>query len=150
MDQLPVQAGPGRIGFAVGTRNAGLLGQKYMIEAQNQDSSRGGPPASAPTELAVREAVERIVQEVHPTRIILFGSVARREQHRESDVDLLVVMPEGTHKRHTAQRLYRKLRGLPVAVDILVTTESDLARQKDNPGLIYRTILQEGRQLYAA
>ncbi len=121
-----------------------------MIEVQNQDSGRGGMPTSAPTDLAVREAVERIVQEVHPTRIILFGSVARREQHRESDVDLLVVMPEGTHKRHTAQRLYRKLRGLPVAVDILVTTEPDLARQKDNPGLIYRTILQEGRQLYAA
>jgi predicted nucleotidyltransferase len=148
--RLPVQAGPGRIGFALGTRNADLLEQKYMIEAQYRDSGRGGVPASTATELAVREAVERIVQEVHPTRIILFGSVARRQQHPESDVDLLVVMPEGMHKRHTAQRLYRKLRGLPVAVDIIVTTESDLARHKDNPGLIYRTILHEGRQLYAA
>jgi hypothetical protein len=26
----------------------------------------------------------------------------------------------------------------------------DLDRQKDSPGLIYRTILQEGRDLYAA
>jgi predicted nucleotidyltransferase len=121
-----------------------------MVGAQNQESGRSGTSAGRVTELAVREAVERIVQEVHPTRIILFGSMARNEQRAESDVDLLVVMPDGTHKRHTAQMLYRKLRGLPVPVDVLVTTEADLVRQKDNPGLIYRTILQEGRQLYAA
>jgi len=121
-----------------------------MLGAQNQDSGRGGAPASRATDLAVREVVERIVQEVHPTRIILFGSVVRNEQRIESDVDLLVVMPEGTHRRHTAQMLYRKLRGLSVPVDILVTTEADLDRQKGNPGLIYRTILEEGRQLYAA
>jgi len=48
------------------------------------------------------------------------------------------------------QILYRHLRGLPLPVDILVTTAADLARHQNNPGLIYRTILQEGRQLYAA
>ena len=101
-------------------------------------------------ESAVREAVERIVEQVHPSRIILFGSTARDEHGLDSDMDLLVIMPEGTHKRRTAQMLYRGLRGLPVPVDVLVTTEVDLDRQKDNPGLIYRTILQEGRELYAA
>ena len=105
---------------------------------------------AAQIEPVIKAIVERIVEQVHPSRIILFGSVARDEQGLESDVDLLVVMPEGTHKRQTAQMLYRKLRGLPVPVDILVTTEVDLDRQKDNPGLIYRTILQEGRELYAA
>jgi hypothetical protein len=59
-------------------------------------------------------------------------------------------MPDGTHKRQTAQRLYRELRGLPVPIDILVTTQGDLDRQRDNPGLIYGTVLREGRQLYAA
>jgi len=103
-----------------------------------------------PAEPIVKAVVERIVEEGHPLRVIMFGSVARDEQGRGSDVDLLVVMPEGIHKRQTAQMLYRRLRGLPVPVDILVTTEADLDRQKDNPGLIYRTILQEGRELYAA
>ncbi len=111
------------------------------------DDSYGG---AVLTEPIVKAVAERIVEEVHPLRIIMFGSVARGEQGRESDLDLLVVMPKGTHKRQTAQMLYRKLRGLPVPVDILVTTEVDLDRQKDNPGLIYRTILQEGRELYAA
>jgi predicted nucleotidyltransferase len=101
-------------------------------------------------ERAVQEAVEQIVRETHPSRIILFGSYARKAQGPQSDVDLLVIMPEGVHKRRMAQMLYRRLRGLPVAVDLMVTSESDLERQKDNPGLIYGTILREGRQLYAA
>ena len=104
---------------------------------------------SLATESVVREAVESIVRAVHPLRIVLFGSTARGEQGGQSDVDLLVVMPEGSPKRQTTQKLYRILRGLPVPVDILVTTEGDLERHKDNPGLIYRTILQEGRQVYA-
>lgn len=122
-----------------------------MAGAQDQDFRQCNAPSKGVVmEPAVREIVERIVEQVHPTRIILFGSVARDEQSVESDVDLLIVMPEGTHKRQTAQMLYRKLRGLPVPVDVLVTTEADLDHQKDNPGLIYRTILQEGRELYAA
>lgn len=123
-----------------------------MSAAEEHTSRRcgSGPSRGVTMESMIREAVERIVEQVHPLRIIMFGSVARDEQSIESDVDLLVVMPEGTHRRQTAQLLYRRLRGLPVPVDILVTTEVNLDRQKDNPGLIYRTILQEGKELYAA
>ena len=100
-------------------------------------------------ERVLQEIVGRIVDEAHPLRIIVFGSVARGEQGHESDVDLLVVMPEGTHRRITAQMLYQKLRGIRVPIDLVVTTESDLERHKDNPGLVYRIILKEGRVLYA-
>jgi len=33
-------------------------------------------------------------------------------------------------------------------VDVLVATPSDLERHKNNIGLIYRTILREGKDLY--
>lgn len=59
-------------------------------------------------------------------------------------------MPEGVHRRQTAQRLYRDIRGVEVPFDILVATPSDLERHKDNPGMIYRQILQEGTEVYAA
>jgi predicted nucleotidyltransferase len=101
-------------------------------------------------ERVLQEIVGRIVAAAHPLRIIVFGSVARGEQGRESDVDLLIVMPEGTHRRFTAQMLYQRLRGIGVPVDLVITTQSDLERHKDNPGLVYRTVLQEGRVLYAA
>ncbi|MEW5803188.1 MAG: nucleotidyltransferase domain-containing protein [bacterium] len=94
--------------------------------------------------------VQQIVEAVHPLRIILFGSAARGQMHPESDIDLLVVMPEGVHRRRTAQFLYRQIKSLKVSFDILVATPGDLERHKDNIGLIYRVILQEGKEVYAA
>ena len=96
------------------------------------------------------ELVRRIVEAAHPLRIIVFGAAARGETGPDSDVDLLVVMPDGTHRLQTMQLLHTKLFGIPLAVDILVATPSDLARHRDNIGLIYRTILEEGKELYAA
>ncbi len=87
---------------------------------------------------------------MHPLKIILFGSAAREEMHPDSDIDVLVVMPEGVHRRRTAQLLYRQIKGLGVPFDILVATPDDLEKHKDNIGLIYRAILQEGREIYAA
>jgi len=59
-------------------------------------------------------------------------------------------MPEGAHRRHTAQFLYREIRGgVGVPFDLIVAVPSDLEKYKDNPGLIYKTILAEGREIYA-
>ena len=96
------------------------------------------------------DLVNRIVDEVHPLRVMVFGSVARREIEEPNDVDLLVVMPEGTHRRRTAQLLYRNIRGIGFPFDIVVATPSDLEKHKDNIGLIYRSILKEGKEVYAS
>jgi len=94
--------------------------------------------------------VQRIVDVFHPLRIILFGSAARGETDKDSDIDLLVVMPEGTPRLATAEKLHMRMFGIPAAIDFLVATPSDLERNRDNIGLVYRTILKEGRELYAA
>ena len=98
----------------------------------------------------IQDLVERIVDLVEPVRIILFGSAAKGQSGPESDVDLLVVVPEGVHRRRTAQRLYRDIRGIEISFDILVATPSDLERHRDNPGLIYQAVLEEGKEVYAA
>jgi predicted nucleotidyltransferase len=98
----------------------------------------------------IESLVQKIVEAVHPLKIILFGSYARDKSNPESDIDVLVVMPEGVHCRRTAQLLYRRIRGLGVPFDILVTTPGTLEKHKDNIGLIYRTVLKEGREIYAA
>ena len=94
--------------------------------------------------------VECIVEAVHPLRIFLFGSAARDEVTPTSDIDLLVVMPEGTHRRHTAQDLYQAIDGVTVPFDLIVATPTDLEKHRNNPGLIYKTILKEGKLIYAA
>ena len=99
---------------------------------------------------AIEYLTKRIVAEINPLRILVFGSAAREEHKPDSDIDILVVVPEGVHRRHTAQLLYRRIQGVKVPFDILVATPSDLERHKNNIGLIYRTILLEGKEVYAA
>ncbi len=96
------------------------------------------------------QLVDRIVKAVHPIRIYLFGSAVRDEMTPGSDIDLLIVMPEGTHRRHASQLLHRKLSGIGVPFDILVATPGDLRKHRHNIGLIYRSVLQEGKEIYAA
>jgi hypothetical protein len=42
------------------------------------------------------------------------------------------------------------MSGMGVPFDLLVATPEDLELHRDNPGLIYRTVLREGREVYAA
>ena len=90
------------------------------------------------------------MEAVHPLRVILFGSAARGEMTADSDVDFLVVMPEGTHRLKTSQKLHLKMFGIPLAIDFVVATVSDIEKHRDNIGLIYRTVLAEGKEIYAA
>jgi len=103
-----------------------------------------------PFQKQLDDLVRCIVDSVNPLRIVLFGSAARGEMGKYSDVDVLVVMPDGTHRRHTAMNLYKHLTGFPFAVDIIVATPGDLEKHKDTIGLIYRNILRDGKEIYAA
>ena len=102
------------------------------------------------SESQIQEAIQRMVEAVHPLQIILFASAARGEANLESDLDVMVVMPDGAHRLDTAQAIYRRLAGMKLAVDIIVATQSDLNLYKDSPGLVYRDALRDGRLLYAA
>lgn len=104
--------------------------------------------ARSPDAQVLAEIVQRIVEAVHPLRIILFGSAARGEMGRDSDLDLMVVMPDGTHRRHTAQFLEGTLTGIMVPTDIIVATVSDLEQYRDSFGFIYREALRDGTALY--
>jgi predicted nucleotidyltransferase len=99
---------------------------------------------------STRRLAQRIVELVHPLRIVLFGSFARGEAGPGSDIDLLIVMPEGVHRRRTAQLLYRELDGVGVPFDLVIATCGDLDQHRNNVGLIYRAALREGIEIYAA
>ncbi len=98
----------------------------------------------------IDDLIGRIVDTVHPLRIVLFGSAARGEMGPDSDIDIMVVMPDGTHRLNTTRYLYRRMFGFGFPVDIVVATPSILERHKNNIGLIYRTVLEEGKEVYAA
>jgi predicted nucleotidyltransferase len=96
------------------------------------------------------ELVNRTVAAVHPRRIILFGSAARGSMGPDSDLDLLVVVRDGVHRRRTAQAIYRCLSGLGIAKDVVVVTENDIREYGDDPSLIIKPAIDHGRELYHA
>ncbi len=92
-------------------------------------------------------AVARIVEQFKPLRIILFGSRARGTERTDSDVDLLVVMPDGTDRRAAAIAMRRALSDLPISKDIIVSTSEEIARRGRLVGTVLRPALEEGRVL---
>lgn len=98
----------------------------------------------------VHEIVGRILTVVKPQKIFLFGSAARNEMRENSDIDLLVVVPNGLHRRRTAQNIYRNLLGVGFAADIVVVNEEDVEKYRDVEGSVIRPAVTEGRIVYAA
>lgn len=103
-----------------------------------------------PSRAVIDELIRRVVRAVHPLRIILFGSAARGDMRPDSDIDVLIVMPENVHRRRTAQDIHEQLFGFSVPVDVLVATPEDLRIHQDNIGLVYHRLLREGKEIYAA
>jgi uncharacterized protein len=91
----------------------------------------------------------RIISGFRPERIILFGSYARGDASPDSDIDLLVVMPDGTDRRQTAIAIKEALHDVRVPKDIIVTTPDLITRHGHLVGTILRPALREGKELYA-
>ena len=102
------------------------------------------------TDEILDEAVRRILTVVEPRRIILFGSAARGTVGPDSDLDLLIVMPDGIHRRKTSVEIYRAMRGIGVPKDVIVVTEQDVMAYRYNPSLVLKPALDEGRELYVS
>ena len=94
------------------------------------------------------DIIRRVVETAQPQRIILFGSAARGEMNRHSDVDLLIVK-EGGDARLRAQ-IYEKLYGVPVAVDAILVSPADVERYRNSHALVIKPALLEGRVVYDA
>ena len=124
-----------------------------MQGRESEEGSRQKPEEEAMTEPSadlIEEIVKRLTKAVRPVRVILFGSAARGEMGPASDVDLLVVVPDGTRRRDASRKAFRALSGLGIAKDVIVVTESDLEEFGDNPSLVIKPALEEGREVYHA
>ena len=92
--------------------------------------------------------VNRIADRFHPVQVILFGSHAHGDAGPESDIDLLVVLPQAANKRQAAIEIRRALKDFPVSKDIIVTTPDEIARRGNLVGDILRPALREGKVIY--
>ncbi len=105
----------------------------------------------SPFNESILDAVGKLEEALHPTRIYLFGSCAAGTQDSSSDIDLLVVVPDDSEDRLVkTQKAYRATRGLPVARDIIVDHESVFEKRSKWVASIEREVLDNGKLIYGA
>ncbi len=97
----------------------------------------------------IKEIVGRLAQGLHPERIYLFGSRARDQAGEDSDIDLLVVVPDSDLPRHQREALsYDLLWGLTTPIDVIVLTRAEFQRASRVKTLLAATVQAEGQVLY--
>jgi predicted nucleotidyltransferase len=93
--------------------------------------------------------VEKIVREIQPEKIILYGSYARGDFHKDSDLDLFIIKESEEPSRMLRRKVDALLRGRRFPVDIRVRKPSEVEWnfQARNPFYIHH-IFKDGKVLY--
>ena len=94
----------------------------------------------------IRRYARAIAEEFDPDKIILFGSYAYGTPHENSDVDLLVVMPN-RNRQNQAVRIQMRLTA-PFPMDLLVRTPKRLKERLEMGDSFMKTIVSKGKVLY--
>ncbi len=98
--------------------------------------------------LTVQKIVSKIIEVVTPVRVYLFGSAVKNSFTPNSDLDFLVVIPNGIKKRKTSQEIYKKLVDVGFASDIIVITQDEYNEFKDDSNYIIKAAVSEGELVY--
>ena len=98
---------------------------------------------------AIQEFADEVARQFKPEKIILFGSYAYGRPTPDSDVDLLVIMPQrrmrgrmSTHIRWAVPRIF--------PLDLLVRSGSEVNRRLQWGDCFLQEIVAKGKVLYEA
>ena len=99
-------------------------------------------------EAKIPEIKEKIVKEINPEKIILFGSYAWGEPDENSDVDLFIIQNSKEPRRERQTYLRRKLFGSGVPMDLIIYTPNEIESRLNIGDFFIKKILNQGKILY--
>jgi len=101
-------------------------------------------------EKLLQEIVRRIVSEINPIKIILFGSWAYGKPHKDSDLDLLIIVDRLTTSSRRKERIKIRtiLQDILIPQDIVVATVTDVEEWKSVPQAFITSMIKKGKVLY--
>ena len=94
----------------------------------------------------IRDYARQIAEQFRPDCIILFGSYAYGKPHKDSDVDILVVMPARDEINQAVRILERTNSSFPL--DLIVRTPRNLRWRLQEGDWFLREIVGRGTVLY--
>ena len=118
---------------------------RYRIDRRPHDALEYGTDV----ESIVRRMVERVVERFDPISVWLFGSIARGNCNKHSDVDLLIIMPEGTDRKTAELDQHRvQCTAAMLPKDVQVKKLDRFQRTVDDLGAIQHMVRKHGVMLY--
>lgn len=92
----------------------------------------------------------RLIENINPRSIVLFGSLANGNEHEDSDIDLLVVWDEKAELTNVKRRIIlRKMIGIVESpLDILTCTTDELNKALEDKNSFTSQIVTEGELIY--
>jgi len=98
----------------------------------------------------IDQIVNTIVSAVAPDKVILFGSHARGDSRKNSDVDLLILKKGLKNGGELTDNLYFEFfnKKIKTPVDLIAMDYDRYYQLTNNIGYIYKTINQEGKVVY--
>ena len=96
------------------------------------------------------QIVDIIVSAVAPDKVILFGSYARGNYSKDSDIDILILKKGLKNEREVMNDLYIKFfdRKISIPIDLIATDNEKYDKLSNDIGYIYKTIKREGKVIY--
>lgn len=96
----------------------------------------------------IKEIVSKIANNFNPDKIILFGSYAKNNQDKGSDLDLLIIRDTTLPAYKRAIDIRLSLIGTKVPIDILVYTNSEFEQEKNDKYSFLYSALKNSKVLY--
>jgi uncharacterized protein len=106
------------------------------------------PTGFPPVSQTLPRAIKRIVSELKPEKIILFGSYAYGNPTPDSDVDLLVIMDRKGSYKERYLAVARLLRPRTFPVDLIVKTPKEFVSALKTNSYFTKEIYTKGVILY--
>src|SRR5262245_4298720 len=118
---------------------------KRISPSVQADQTRWYRGTDVPMSL-IRQFARDVAARFHPDKIILFGSHAYGKPHRDSDVDILVVMP-ARNQLAQAMRIDRELDP-PFPLDLIVRSPQTMTWRLKEGDWFLQEIVAKGKVLY--
>lgn len=101
------------------------------------------------TDRLIKYIIDKIVSEIHPDKIILFGSYARGTATKDSDLDLFIIKDGKVENREIRRKIDLLLFGRRFGVDIIVRKPQEVeANLRDNNPFYVYHIFRDGKVVY--
>ena len=96
----------------------------------------------------VDRIVRKIVEAIHPDKVILFGSRAQGTSDGDSDIDLVIVYSGPRSKRDVQVHIHKLFSHPDFSLDVFVLTPEELEAQRGVANSLAREVAERGLTCY--